>query len=291
MDSAALTRHLSSCPHGWLPSISSNSDEAGCILFTRFHLQEGLLHHHTVEEVDGPGGVGGIALGVRHHDDRGSLGIELGEQFHYFASVLRVEVSRGFIGEDKLGLHHYGTCDGHALLLTAGELLRIMAGAVADGHATHDFRDAFLALSCGHAEVLQWQFDVLFHGELIDEVEALEYEADLPATRLGALTFPQAADLHAVEPVLPFRGIVQETEDVQQRRFAATRRTHNSNELAVLHFQCDAPEGCGLHHICAEDLLDVFEFNHLFIYYLKIYHLLFIALLFTTFSFTNYHLQ
>ena len=196
-------------------------------------------------------------LRVGDHDDGGALGIQLGEQVHDLLAVLRVEVTRRLVGKDEFGLDHYGTGDGNALLLTAGELLRIVTGTVTDGHAAHDFRDALLAFGSRHTEVLQRQLDVLLHGEFVDEVERLEDETDLSAPSESALALFQMAHFHAVQPVAALRGIVQQTEDVQQRRFAAARRTHDGDELAVLHFQCDAPEGRGLHHICAEDLLDV----------------------------------
>ena len=53
---------------------------------------------------------------------------------HHFAAVGGVEVTSRLVGEDQLGIHHDGTGNGDALLLTARELLRKVMGAMTDGH-------------------------------------------------------------------------------------------------------------------------------------------------------------
>src|SRR5262245_22658371 len=43
----------------------------------------GLGDHFTVEQVDGPAGVGGVFGGVGHHHDGGAFAVELLEAFHH----------------------------------------------------------------------------------------------------------------------------------------------------------------------------------------------------------------
>lgn len=92
-----------------------------------------------------------IVLVVGHHDDRRALLIELCQQAHDFQSVLRVEVTGRLIGKDQLRAKDDGTRNGYALLLTAGELMREMVGAVGDIHARHYLLDTLLALGLGDA--------------------------------------------------------------------------------------------------------------------------------------------
>lgn len=61
-------------------------------------LQLYLSNDLTVRKVDDALGIGSVALRMGHHDDGGTLVVQLTEQFHHLATVLGVEVSRGFIG-------------------------------------------------------------------------------------------------------------------------------------------------------------------------------------------------
>ena len=70
---------------------------------------------------------------------------------------------------------------GHALLLAARKLARDSAATrCAMPTRSSDSHHAHLALRCGHhSAVRKRQFDVLIHGQIADQIEALEDEADL----------------------------------------------------------------------------------------------------------------
>ena len=193
-----------------------------------------ILHDVAVEEVDDAVGVARVALRVGDHHDGGALLVELGEQVHHLLAVLAVEVAGGLVGEDELGVGDHGAGDGHTLLLSARQLLREVLGPVGDGHPLHHRRDPLLALRRADVQVAQRQLDVLIDVQLVDEVEALEHEADVAFAELGALLLLQAADLLAEQLVGALGGVVQEAEDVEQRGFAAARRPHDGDELAVV---------------------------------------------------------
>jgi len=212
-----------------------------------------ILHDPAVEEVDDAVGVAGVALGVGDHHDGGALLVELGEQVHHLLAVLGVEVTGGLVGEDELGIGDHGASDGDTLLLTARELLREVLGTVRDGHPFHHGRDPLLALGSTDFHVLERQLDVLIDVQLVDEVEALEYEADIALAKLGALAFFQLSHLLTEQLVGAARGVVQEAEDVEQRGFAAARRPHHGHELAALNFERDAVQREGLDFFRAED--------------------------------------
>ena len=150
-------------------------------------MRQHILHDLTIEEVDDAVGKTRVALRVGHHDNGGAFFVEVGEQVHHLAAIFRVEVARRLVGEDELGVGDHGAGDGHPLLLTARELLREVVFAVLDGHARHDVVDTLFALGGGNVHVAQRQFDVLKHVEFVDEVEALEHEADVALAELGAV--------------------------------------------------------------------------------------------------------
>ena len=94
--------------------------------------------------------------------------------------------------------------------------------------------------------------------QLVDEVEALEHEAYLTLAHLRALTLLQCAYLLSVEPILAAGGIVEQAQDVEQRRLATARWPHDGHELTFVNFERYAPKGYGLHLFRAEHLLNVF---------------------------------
>jgi hypothetical protein len=51
--------------------------------------------------------------------------------------------------------------------------------------------------------------------------------------------------------------VVEQPDDVQQRRLAATRRTHDRHELAARDVDVDVVQRGGFQFICTEDLSEV----------------------------------
>ena len=118
-------------------------------------------HNLPVEQVDDASGISGVALAVCHHHDGRAFLVQFGQQLHYFLSVLRVEVTGRLVGKDDFGVRYHGTGDCHTLLLTSGELLRIVLGAVADVHPLQDVRHALFPFGGGHAQVGEGKLYVL----------------------------------------------------------------------------------------------------------------------------------
>ena len=189
-----------------------------------------------------------------HHEDGGAFAVELGEEFHYLLAVLGVEVTGGLVGEDELGIGDDGAGDGHPLLLTSGELLWEVGGAVGDVHALEDVAYHLLALGGLDLHVDEGQLHVLEHVQLIDEVEALEYEADVAFAVLGALFLFQRSYFLAEELVLARGGVVEEAEDVEKGGLAAAGGAHDGNELTLLDVERDVVEGYGFDFFGAEHL-------------------------------------
>ena len=206
----------------------------------------------TVEEVDDALGVAGVLDGVGYHEDGGAFAVELGEEFHYLFAVLGVEVTGGLVGEDELGVGDDGAGDGYPLLLTSGELLGEVGGAVGDVHALEDVVDHLLALRGLDLHVDEGQLHVLEDVQFVYEVEALEYEADVAFAVLGALFLFQRAYFLAEELVLARGGVVEEAEDVEEGGFAAAGGAHNGYELTLLDVEGDVVEGYGFDFFGAE---------------------------------------
>ena len=166
--------------------------------------------------------VAGIVFGVSDHDDRSPLFVQVGEQLHHFVAVGGVEVSGRFVRQDQLGVVHHGAGYGDALLLTTRELLGVVVAAVHDLHFIEDHFYALFPFGAFYAEIDKGEFDVFENGQLIDQVEALEYEADITFAKVGPFAFVVMCDFGTVEHEAAAIGIIEETEDIQQGRFAAS---------------------------------------------------------------------
>jgi hypothetical protein len=112
------------------------------------------------------------------------------------------------------------------------------------------------ALGRGRAGVFERQLDVLEHGQFLDQVEALEDEADLPAPQRVQRASLQPATLLAFEPVLAGRRHVEQAEDGQQRRLAAAGRPGDGHVFAGGDLEVDAVERRGLDFARRVDLAD-----------------------------------
>ena len=133
----------------------------------------------AVEQVDFALGVLGEARIVGHHADGRAFAMQVLQQFHHRFAVARVEVSGRLISQQDRRFPGQRARHGDTLLLTAGELRGIVPHAMRHAHALQRFLTRFLRSAAGMPPVGQRQFDVLVHGQIADQVETLEDEADL----------------------------------------------------------------------------------------------------------------
>src|ERR1700730_5110826 len=75
-----------------------------------------------------------VSVVGRHHDRRLLLVVDLQEELHDLPACRRVEVPGGLVGDDQARLMDEGAGDGHALLLAAGELARVLVELAGQTH-------------------------------------------------------------------------------------------------------------------------------------------------------------
>ena len=105
--------------------------------------------------------------------------VQLAQQLHHRFAIFRIQISGRLIGQQNGRLADQRTRHGHALLLAAGKLRGIMLHAVRHADALEHFLHAFLSLRRAHTAIGERQFDVFINGEVADQIERLEDEADL----------------------------------------------------------------------------------------------------------------
>src|SRR5690606_21725718 len=145
-----------------------------------------------------------------------------------------------------------------ALLLAAGELLREVVPPVRHADAAERGLGPLPALGGGEREVEQRELDVLVDRQLVDQVEALEDEAERAPPEVGPAALVVARDVGAVEDEPPAAGLVEQAEDVEQRGLAAAARPHDGDELAGPGLERDVVERGRLHLVGGIDLTEAF---------------------------------
>ena len=131
-------------------------------------------------------GVVDVARVVGDHADGGAALMDVAEEIHDRVAIFGVEVSGGLIGKENHGVANESACDGDALLLTAGELGRVMLGAVGHFDAFEGALDFFLPFGGGHAAIREGQFDVFINSKVADQVERLKNKADFTIANSGS---------------------------------------------------------------------------------------------------------
>ena len=160
-----------------------------------------LLDDAAVEQVDGAVGVARVARVVGDHADGGAGAVQLAQQVHDRLAVVRVEVAGGLVGEQDRGIADERARHRDALLLAARELAGQVLRAVRHADALERLVTRFSRSAGRHAAVGERQLDVLVHGEIADQVEALEDEPDLAVADARALARRELCDRLAVEHV------------------------------------------------------------------------------------------
>ena len=122
------------------------------------------------------------------------------KQFHHCFAVARVEVSGRLVRQQDRRLSPQCAGDGDTLLLTARKLRGIVPHAVRHADALQRLHDALFAFGGRHPlPVGQWQLDVFVDGQIADQIEALEDEADLLIANARALSEIEILDCLSVQ--------------------------------------------------------------------------------------------
>ena len=122
---------------------------------------------------------------VGHQDDGVSLGVELIEQIHDLFAGLRIQVPGGLVGEDDGRVIDQGSGDGHALALSAGELVGLVVHARFQVHDAQRPLGALQAFMGRRAVVDERQLHVVQGSRAGQQVEGLENKAKFVTVETG----------------------------------------------------------------------------------------------------------
>ena len=191
----------------------------------------------TVDEADPAVGGFGHLLAVCDEDDGGFFPVgQNGEQVNDRGTGGGVEVAGGFVGKKDGGAVNEGAGEGGALELAAGELVGAVMSAIRQADGVEEVAGSGFAERIGPAGEEEGEKDVFLNGEGGEEMEKLEYEADLELPEGGELVIVQGVEGVAFEVDLAGGGGVESAEDVEEGAFSATAGSGDGNDLTRLDF-------------------------------------------------------
>lgn len=169
----------------------------------------GVAVYPPVEHLDDAASVGRERRVVCHHDDSVAAFMQFGQLFHDDVARFGIEVAGRFVGKNDRRVVDEGAGNGDALRLAAGQLPGHIVFALAEMERFEYLAGHFEPLGTVDAFVGERERDVFDDIEAVDEVEALEYDADLLAADPGMTGSAEAFDGYAVEQVVTVVGAVK----------------------------------------------------------------------------------
>ena len=137
-----------------------------------------------------------------------------------------------------------------------------MPRAMPHAHPLQRRLDAGPAFAAGEAAVEERDLDILGHGQVVDQIEALEDEADVFTPKPGQLSLRASADLFAEELERAAARAIEEAEDIEQGGLAAPRRSHDGDKLAGADLEGNLVQRRRFDLAGSIGLAEVFELEH-----------------------------
>jgi len=183
-----------------------------------------------VQDADLVGDREGFRLVVGDQDRRRALLLQdLPNLLAQALAHLDIEVRERLVEQQQLRTRCKGTGEGHALLLSTGQLVRKAAARVGQADHIEQFGHASGALRRGHAT--QPEADVAGHGQVREQRIVLEHHADLPLLRGHLPTGPGDFDAVDQDPAGHHR--LEAGDAAQDGRLAAAACAEQAADLAA----------------------------------------------------------
>ena len=209
--------------------------------------------------------VGGNVVVVGDKDEGLTLFVKLVEETKDLSARKRIEIARGFVGEDHQGIVDERAGDGDALLLAAGKFEGFVVEAILQANEDGQSRGNFATLLFRPILVIERDFDILKDGQLLDKVIGLENEPEPSAADGGEGVVLHARDVLAAQEILTRGGPIEAAEQIEHGGLATTGRSHDANVIADLDlngYPTKSFDGDGTHLVSFYDAGELDDGGH-----------------------------
>ena len=180
----------------------------------------------------------GFFLVVRYHDAGYAHFFQRVHQFELgLLAQFFVERAQRFVQKQQFGAFGQRASECDALLLAAGELVRLAFGVFGHLHQAQYFVDAFADFGGGDFVLFQAEGDVLLHRHVREEGVALEHHID------GAVVGGEGGDVLAVEDDAALRGRFHAGQHPQQGGFARAGAAEQGEDFVLFDVEADVVDG------------------------------------------------
>ena len=166
------------------------------------------------------------------HHDGGAAGVDFAEQVHDVERQVRIEVARRLVGQHEHGVVHQRARNRDALLLAAGQLLRIRVHSVLQSDPLQHLKRLALLRGHGRAEHARHNRDILEDGLSRNELEILKDKAHRAPIGLH-LPRAQARQIFSGNLQQPVARQAFSKAQAQKRGFAGAARPGQKHEFPL----------------------------------------------------------
>src|SRR3989442_878427 len=174
---------------------------------------------------------------VAHDDDGGARARPAPERVEDDGAVGVVQVAGGLVGEEQRRVVQHRPAKSDPLLLAPRQLLWIMVLPADHAELVEQREPAPPGLRAVAPRVARREQDVLERGERRQQQERLEDEADPPPARAALRRARQRADAHVLVHDLARLGVLEESEDAEERALAGAGLPDDRDQLAALYHE------------------------------------------------------
>jgi hypothetical protein len=191
----------------------------------------GEFGYMPIADLDLPFSHGGNFLVMCDHHNRPPVCVELVEQVQHAGLVFGVQFAGRLVSEDNARVIRQGAGNRDTLTLATGEPRGTELHALAQPNSREQLGGAGASFQGRDAGRLHRQLDVLDGGQVVEQVEALEDEAERSEPQPGLLGVAQLPEILAVKEDAALGGAVEQTNDLKQRALAGARRSLDRHHL------------------------------------------------------------
>ena len=194
------------------------------------------------------------------HDEHGFFHLgQVADHGLHLSYHRRIKSARRLVKQYDLRIHGKCPCDGSALLLAAGQLIRVIIFLIRQSYTPQQFYPGLIGL-------LLWSFqnvhlclhNVFYHVQVAKQIKRLKYHAH-PAMHLCHI-ISRRADVLSVQDDPASRRALQHIDTAQQGRFAGAGRSDDRDDIAVIYDSVHV----GQRRNVSVFFFKMHQFNHLF---------------------------
>src|SRR5215469_2983605 len=204
----------------------------------------------------------GLGIMGDHDDGLAVLAVEHLQESEDLVRGLAIEVPGRLIAHQQLRIGHQRARDRDALLLAAGELFRLVLGAIGEPHDLERDGDVLAALRGRELGEQQRQLDVAFGGEHRHEVVELEDEADVVGAPVRERSARELVDAAIADGDLPGGRLIEAADEIEECRLAGPGRSHQRDEVGARDIERESVQDLDLLLAALVDLGDVMHLDH-----------------------------